>query len=343
MKHTNIEYNGVVYADRKALGLAFGLTTRQISDRLSKGWSLEKTLTTPMAEPARPKEVTFEGILYPSLNALCREQEVDASAVQKRMVKGETVEEAITNIKERANKMPVVYKGVEYSSKTALFKKLGLSTSVMSRRLKNGMSLEEAIKTPIISCFKKVVYKDVEYPSLKALGEAFGIPMDIVHSRNENGWSIEQIVETPVASKPNELMLVYKGKEYTCVELAKKAGLTRETLYDRVKAGWSVEDAVKTPLTEHSISIEFEGKTFPSLCELARAYNVLEGTLISRRNKGWPLYECVYGRKRTDKRGKQIDKMMEEILFENAISKRRNTGAYQNAVSNIIAVNSTVV
>ena len=45
--------------------------------------------------------------------------------------------------------------------------------------------------------------------------------------------------------------------------------------------------------------IEFEGKTFPSLCELARAYNVLEGTLINRRKKGWSLHECVYGRKRT--------------------------------------------
>lgn len=393
MKHTNIEYNGVVYADRKALGLAFGLTAQQITCRLNKGWSLERTLTTPMAEPARPKEVTFDGITYPSLSALCREKGVDALTVQRRMDKGATVKEAIAGIKERVEKMAVVYKGVKYNSKTALFKKLGLSESVMARRLQSGMTLEEAIETPIIPNHKVLTYKGKNYYSLAALGRDYGIPMDVMHHRYESGWTIEKIVETPIRDIVHDLTVTYKGKTYTTTELAKKAGMTRDLLYERIftrglsveeavetpvrqnsisiefegvkyeslkdladaynisadilrirhKKGWSIEDAVRTPLAEYSVSIEFEGKTFPSLSELARAYNVNKSTLINRHQKGWSIHECVYGRKRTDKRGKQIDKMMEEILFENAISKRKNTGAYQNAVSNIIAVNSAVV
>ena len=43
-------------------------------------------------------------------------------------------------------------------------------------------------------------------------------------------------------------VLVYKGKAYIMVDLARETGIKKSTLRERLNRGWSVEEAVETPI-----------------------------------------------------------------------------------------------
>lgn len=54
--------------------------------------------------------------------------------------------------------------------------------------------------------------------------------------------------EEQANNERSNVIVTYRGKEYTLARLAKKFGLKIPTLWCRIHSGWSIEDAVETPL-----------------------------------------------------------------------------------------------
>lgn len=240
---------------------------------------------------------------------------------------------------------PVTINGTTYFNERTMCEAFNISVSSYKKRRKKGMSLIEALTTPKSNHPPKVIiYKGIKYKSLVEVANAFNVPVKLLYTRTTHlKWSLEKAIETPVflkkAQPPKKLEL--NGVKYESLsELCSKLNLPFSTVQSRLERGWSLEDAVFVKpkvIFSEAISVDFNGKHYQSLASLAEDYNVKKRTLQKRFKNGWSLEECVYGKKRTDKKGKKIDKMMEEILFEKTVSKRKNKGAYQDAMCSLIA------
>jgi hypothetical protein len=60
-----------------------------------------------------------------------------------------------------------------------------------------------------------------------------------------------------------------------------------------VWGGWTIKDALKTKKIGRSIKIKFGGKTFKSIRNLAKFYNVSHGTLSGKLKRGVSVKEAL--------------------------------------------------
>jgi len=102
-------------------------------------------------------------------------------------------------------------------------------------------------------------------------------------------------------------------------------GVAASTFQKRMKKGWSLHECVygkaktkkqttqdaepKNTSTKSTTEnhIVFEGNSYSSISALCRAKKVSHGTFRKRKNKGWSIEECVYGRKKDRKNTKPIE------------------------------------
>ena len=89
--------DGKVFRSYATLAVAYGLTENTVIARLSRGWSLQKTVHTPVNSYTRAQDVKDHlGNSYPSISAMVRAYGISLSQYRGRMRKGWSLERALT-------------------------------------------------------------------------------------------------------------------------------------------------------------------------------------------------------------------------------------------------------
>ena len=146
-----LDHLGKEYISWKALAEAYGIPYNTLRGRLRLGWSLEKSLTTPITESNGPRPVTdHTGETHPSIRAMAREHGVSYSVYKRRVKDGWSVEKALTKPVLHSERHPVTdHTGKSYDSLAAMARAYGLTHGTLSARLRNGWDLERALTTPV--------------------------------------------------------------------------------------------------------------------------------------------------------------------------------------------------
>ncbi len=209
-------------------------------------------------------------------------------------------------MKKQSTKIKIEYEG-KYYYKKELAKKFNQKTDTVYYRLKQGWSLEDALKSPLHTQNRGtgIEYKGKTYRSIRELAKKQGINPKTVNYRLSLGWSLEDAVEKAVRSRTNievvptpkaeKRKIEYKGKYYYIKELAKKYNQKTPTVYYRLKQGWSLEDALKSPphTQNKGKGIEYKGKTYRSIRELAEKQGINPCIVNYRLSLGWSLEDAV--------------------------------------------------
>ena len=108
-------------------------------------------------------------------------------------------------------------------------------------------------------------------------------------------------------SKP----ITLEGRTFKSIkEAAEYYNLKYNTIFVRLRRGWTLEEAfelVDIDSKNKAKEITVEGKSFISIAEAARYYNLEYETVRLRlRNKGWSIEEAFELVKRKDTRNKEI-------------------------------------
>lgn len=243
IKKSWVVYNGVEYRGLTALAKSEGVSIYSLSHGLEAGLSLEDAVKIAKEFRLRCKEVTYNGVVYPSLRTLCSRLDIDYRILISRMHSGWGLEQAIeTPVKD--SDTSVEYNGVVYSGMTALAEAVGMSVATLNSRLRRGWSIEMAVETPLISKTeirgKVVIYGDKTYSSIAELCRELGVDKGLVHSRMSDGWTLEEALETPriinvsscIKSSPDiaRASMLLKGKYFviTCAVCGRRVLLPLE-------------------------------------------------------------------------------------------------------------------
>jgi DNA-binding transcriptional regulator YhcF (GntR family) len=200
-------------------------------------------------------KLSYKGVDYPSLKALCDEYNLSYSMMSQRLKRGVSVEDAVeTPLKGHRNGISIKYKDEVYPSMRNLAKVKGVPYHIVQMRMrKKGMSIEEAIDIPVGDLMgDEITYKGKRYSSFSKLCKDYNISPAIALSRRHMGWSLDKILNTPIRKTNNRLDLTnihYKGKVYpTLRDLCEKMDVNYQNTLNRLHRGKKLEEAIETPV-----------------------------------------------------------------------------------------------
>lgn len=196
-------------------------------------------------------EVEYNGIKYPSINALADVCGKPFELLYSRIVVLKwDVDKAVTTPLRVGEVFE--YKGVKYYGLKALSEFSGISYAVLYRRIKNmKWSVDRAVSTPVggSSMFE---YNNVKYSNLHAVARATGVSYTRLYDRVvAHGWDLVRAIETPPTQDISRRVFgahkveigdkVFESKKLACLEY----GVSYETVRKRmIKYNLSFEDAL---------------------------------------------------------------------------------------------------
>lgn len=142
------DHLGNKFNTRKEMLKHWGISPTSYQDRLNRGWSMEKSLTTPIKKKRIPQEYTdFKGNVFPTATSMAKEYGVSLVTLLKLLDKGKTPEEATYLLSQRDSKRGNYedHLGVKFSSRAKMFEAYGVNSATFYKRMENGWSLEEAL------------------------------------------------------------------------------------------------------------------------------------------------------------------------------------------------------
>lgn len=139
-----VDHLGNHFSSVSEMMRAYNIPSRVIYQRIQKlGWSLEKTLTTPVRGM---KPLVYKGRTYRSTRELCLTIGVDNHTLDRRVAMGFTLEEAVELGRTHMNwTRSIDHLGNEYPSFKAMCRAYGKHPDTVNFRLDRGYSLELAL------------------------------------------------------------------------------------------------------------------------------------------------------------------------------------------------------
>lgn len=121
-----------------------GVTSATISDRLSNGWSLEKTLTTPKITSKHVlKSLTYDGITK-TYNEWAKELGISVRTLKSRIDGGKPLSEVLTLNSKNTN---ITHNNVTKTRQEWALE-IGITERAIRKRLNKGWSVEKTLTTP---------------------------------------------------------------------------------------------------------------------------------------------------------------------------------------------------
>ena len=134
---------------------------------------------------------------------------------------------------------------------------------------------------------KPVTLEGKTFKSIKEAAEYYNLNSNKVRNRLNSGWSIEEAFELverktdPIKGK----QIILDGKTFvSIVEAARYYNLNSKSIRSRLRKGWSLEEAfeIVERKNERFREITIEGKTFKSIKEACKHYNLNYSTIRNR-------------------------------------------------------------
>ncbi len=246
-KRRTYKVDGQVFKSLKALADGYGLTYRQAYGRMSRGWSKDEIAH------GRARKITFRGVTYPSVTALCQAFGADRQRFYARRRGGHSVAQALglepfkdkryERPANRLNRKAITYNGVKYPSIAELARAYGLKPNIMRLRLLNGWMLKHAVERQVVKRKRASFFVQGErFPSIKAASEHFNVHEMTIHYRLKRGYTPEQAVGLePLFGK--RTFDVQRQSFATLAAATRAYGLDYGIVRARLRNGWSVEKA----------------------------------------------------------------------------------------------------
>lgn len=126
----------------------WGISKNAYYRRLSRGWSLERTLSSPIREVRKSiSYMDFRGNVFPSVSSLAKEYGVSIRVVTRLLNKGKTIEE-VTNFLSKRLEGAFMYEdhlGNKFPSYSKMAEAYGINARLFATRRKRGWTIEEAL------------------------------------------------------------------------------------------------------------------------------------------------------------------------------------------------------
>ena len=126
----------------------WGIPPKSYRYRKSRGWSLERILTTPSKSNHLSKEcVDFRGRVFPSMTVMAKEYGVSQMSILNHMKGGRTPAESLKHILNSPyiNRVVKDHLGNSFTSNTKMTRYWNVNYETFRDRLRRGWSLEEAL------------------------------------------------------------------------------------------------------------------------------------------------------------------------------------------------------
>ena len=190
---SSADHLGNKFSSTKEMCECYSISPTVFCDRIKKGWSLEKALTTHIGNTV----TDHLGNKYRSINKLCDYYHITPGIYNRRLEKGWTQEQALTRPVLDASSRYVVtdHVGNRFLTIGEMCKYYHITRGVYDGRIKHGWPVKEALTTPI----RKIVtdHWGNKYSSVTEMCQRYGIKLDTYLRRINYGWTQEQALTLP--------------------------------------------------------------------------------------------------------------------------------------------------
>lgn len=197
------DHLGNVYSSRTQMLAYYGISENCYSYRKSKGWSLERILTTPpYAIPHDTDTYCFDhlGNPYPSKKAMLEAYGISDALYKSRLNHGWSLEQTLTEPK--VDNVYYDHLGNAFPSASAMYKHYGVSRQLVSLRKKKGWPLERILSQNETNNNgkprKTIDHQGIIFSSTTEMCKYYGINTATYYSRLNRGLTLEQILTTPI-------------------------------------------------------------------------------------------------------------------------------------------------
>jgi NUMOD1 domain len=237
-----------------------------------------------------PGAVIVSDRLFDSVADAARAFGVKHTTINFRMGNGETVEQAILALAARGYKIG----GAFYPSLKAAARAQGVSSPTLVLRMRKGQDPETAIRELKALAEPRLFVNGKGYPSKQAAVTEYGLNISTVNNRL---WAFGETVEEAINVLAQREPIIVQGRSFTSVaEVARAFGVERVSINQRVlRRGETVEQAVRyLQALPIKMPIVVNGKNYPSVAHVARAYGIERKTLANRaKQQGETIEQAV--------------------------------------------------
>jgi ribosomal protein S16 len=277
-----VEFDGKSFGSVREFAKSYGFSPHKVAYRLKLKWTFGQSIdkeappggfkASRTSESNVPHEdITYRGKDYRSVRAFASAYNVSPHKVRYRIQKGWTLSQSIER-----TPAPVG------ASKTH----------------DDGLS-EKQVK---ISSLLPLNIDGLSFSSAKELATHFNQNVARVTGRLRNGWTIEQSVGNVSHERAHTRRIigeikVGRNQFQTVIELAEFFQLSYRVVQYRLSQGATPTQAVgKEPWSagvHKGKEVLFRDKTYPSLIELAKAYDADYNKMLGRIHRDWTLEEAL--------------------------------------------------
>ena len=325
------DHKGNSYRNVQEMCGNYGIKPATFRARMRNGFTLEEALTTAIGKLRKGQVADHLGNTYATIKEMCSFYGVNNSTYLCRIRKGYTVEEALIGKRKelvtpinsskkkkniKINDMPFSskknskatskekkflcfdHKGNGYHSQAEMCKAYKISLSTFKRRRAEGLSLQDSLKLPVTK-EHSFTFKDhtgAKYENLKEMCTAWNVSVHTYQRRISQGYSRERAL-----TEADDFIYItdHKGNGFLTIQsMCAAYGISTALYTSRIKRGKSIAEALEMPIEDNRV--EYNGKTYASMKDLAKEHNISVGTLKSRLKYGWSLEEAVTGVKVKD-------------------------------------------
>ncbi len=192
------DHLGNKFKNLKDMLIFYNISVSAYQYRITHGWSLEKTLTTPVKK--EKKEIIINQIHYKSVDDVCQKFGISRRTYFKyaasNMLEKLTLSKQDTH-PHKGHSSIIILDGKEYHGWKEVYQKLKLHRQTIQRRLKNGMSEYDAINQPSRKSTQVPINITIDhlgnkYASFASMCHHYGQDPSIIKKRViENNWPLK--------------------------------------------------------------------------------------------------------------------------------------------------------
>lgn len=231
-----VDHTGQEFPSVSAMCEAYGVKYPTYNNRRRRGWSVERSLMSKVAEV-----VDHKGNTYKSIGEMCNTYGTHFTSFCRRRKAGWSLEECLLG-----KGFVEDHNGRSFKSITAMCKFYGVDPSSYKSRVKQGLSVEEALLGNVFD------FEGNRYYSVNEMCEHWGISYSVYIHRVYKGWSQQDALtikpkhqtKVRVRKQKDHLGNTYPTFKAMCDAYDLPSYLVRARL-DRFK--FSLEAALTTP------------------------------------------------------------------------------------------------
>lgn len=282
-----IEYNGVVYGSRKELAELLMVCSTTLSEWIKSGDNLTETVKEKLKKRI---DVEYKGKKYISITKLSEDLGAQVYKVAKWIqAEGNTTDNIDKGLLESRKKpIKVEYNGVVYPSISSLANALGVSKQVVHNWVRLGGDITANIDKGLkrLRREKKVIYNGIEYGTAKELAKKLGVSSSTIskwiHMEGDVTENINKGLAKPAESSGKAVE--YNGIKYKSIkELSLFLNVSPGTICKWTRMNGDTTENINKGLAKLceniSCEIEYDGKKYEDVRELASTLNVPVGTV----------------------------------------------------------------